>query len=657
MKKPLLLLISTIHHSMKQLTLLFVLLVIVLTDLSAQGEPFTERTVVNSGLNKPWEIVYGPGDSLYVTEAEGYLIKRINIANGNTTTLLNLTSAKSSWTSPAGTKPQGGLMGMAFHPDLLSGNAAKRYAKPYVYIAYVYQKAVPGNCASPGPTCNFSTRIARYEYRGNQLINPVVILDNMPGSSDHNSGRLTISPEVEPGSDAAHTQYRLYYTIGDMGAGQFANSSRTENAQNVDKLEGKVLRLNTENDGDAGQDGWIPNDNPFYTAGAVSPRDYVFSMGHRNPQGLVWGKVAGVNRLYSSEQSDRADDEINIIAGGNNYGWDKVSGECDGDVNGFQIGQTTIVDEAVTNCAGTTQPIFTTFHHNTTWPSSYPADGSGNANWPTIAASSIEFYGKNVIPGWPGSILVTPLKDNQIYRMKLNATGTDVTGAAIPYFVGEGNRNRRIISDPTGLKFYVMRDNAPYIQEYTYTGITLPVRLLYFRGVLQDNVAELEWSTSSETNSSHFVVERSLDGAIYSEIGTVKSTGNSGENTNYTYSDINAITQQGNTIYYRLRMVDIDGSSKYSDVVTISLNDKSDKISVLPNPTSNFSKVIINAINGGKASWKVTDNLGIVVMQNTLQLKPGANTLPLDLSRLAAGMYYLNVSGPAINQKVKLQKL
>jgi len=87
------------------------------------------------------------------------------------------------------------------------------------------------------------------------------------------------------------------------------------------------------------------------------------------------------------------------------------------------------------------------------------------------------------------------------------------------------------------------------------------------------------------------------------------------------------------------------------------LNEKVEKISVVPNPVQGISKVYITVINGGTANWKVVDNSGVVVMQNNLQLKPGANSLSLDMTRLAAGIYYLNVSGPGISQKVKLQKL
>lgn len=390
----------------------------------AQNEPFTKRTVA-SGFSSAWEMVYGPNDSLWVTENSAYKISRVNIANGTKTLLLDLSSNKSTFTT--GTQPQGGLMGLALHPNLFSSDPAVRAAKPWVYVAFVYNKATPNStCATPGAAtgCVFSTHIVRYDYIGNTLTNPTIILDNMPGSSDHNSGRLVIGPAIEPGADAAHTQYRLYYTIGDMGAGQFTNGARTENAQNVDVLEGKSLRLNTEIDGDGGADNWVPNDNPFYNATAITPQDYVFTLGHRNPQGLSWGTVNGSNILYSSEQMDRSDDEVNMLISGRNYGWDKVSGMNDGNVNGFKIGQTTSANEQAFVAATPTykDPLFQLFTCTAANMAALYANPS-NPTWPTIAISSIGFYGNNVIPGWVNSLFVTPLKKDYVYRLKLNANG------------------------------------------------------------------------------------------------------------------------------------------------------------------------------------------------------------------------------------------
>jgi len=169
-------------------------------------------------------------------------------------TLIDLTSMKNFDTTGA-KWPQGGLMGMALHPRIFSG-------KPYLYVAYVYQyiHCTPG-AGKPaedtsGP-CFFKTRIARYTYdRSSHTLNsPVTIIESLNGSNDHNSGRLTIG-------NINGNPY-LFYTIGDMGAGRFNNITRTNYAQTRDSLEGKILRLNLEADGDAGSDEWIPNDNPF----------------------------------------------------------------------------------------------------------------------------------------------------------------------------------------------------------------------------------------------------------------------------------------------------------------------------------------------------------------------------------------------------------
>jgi len=435
---------------------------------------FDKRTVA-SGFNSAWEVVYGPNDSLWVTENRAYTISRVSVANGVKTQLVDLraTDGTINFTSGSGTQPQGGLMGLAIHPNLYSSDPAVRAAKPWVYAAYVYNR---GSCPGTNTSCIFTTKIVRFDYIGNSLTNPTIILNTIPGSSDHNSGRLVMGPVIEPGSDAAHTQYRLYYTVGDMGAGQYLNTTRIINAQNVNVMEGKVLRFNTEIDGDGGTDNWVPNDNPFYNASSITAQDYVFSLGHRNPQGLAWGNVNGSDFLYSSEQMDRTDDEINVIESGRNYGWDQVSGYCDGNVNGYKIGQNTSANEqAFCNVTPSHKaPVFTLFTTSASGMAALMAQ-SNNALWPTVACSSIGFYGYNVIPGWPGSLLLTPLKKDLVYRVKLNATGDGAIGDTISYFRGDGNRIRKITVGPDGYKFYVARDagassNGGAIMEYIYTG-------------------------------------------------------------------------------------------------------------------------------------------------------------------------------------------
>ena len=243
---------------MKKLLSLSVLLTatfIFIPKIYAQNEPFTMR-VVNPAyqLNSAWELTWGPDDSLWVTENNAYLVSKINPADGGKTQLLDISALKDFTNPPKW--PQGGLMGMALHPTMYS--EWPNPSKPWVYLAYVYHYAASTGCSNGTGPCNFKTRIVRYDYQRSthSLSNPVVIIQSLNGSNDHNSGRLTIGK-------ISGVPY-LFYTIGDMGAGQFNNIGRTNNAQTRDTLEGKVLRFNLEPDGDAGAlDKWIPNDNPY----------------------------------------------------------------------------------------------------------------------------------------------------------------------------------------------------------------------------------------------------------------------------------------------------------------------------------------------------------------------------------------------------------
>lgn len=116
-----------------------------------------------------------------------------------------------------------------------------------------------------------------------------VIIDAIPKANFHNGGRIAFGPDG-----------MLYVTTGDV--------SQPGVAQNVDSLAGKILRLTSE--------GNIPADNPF-------PGNPVYSLGHRNPQGIGWD--AG-GTMYSTEFGQNTWDELNVIEAGANYGWPAVEG-------------------------------------------------------------------------------------------------------------------------------------------------------------------------------------------------------------------------------------------------------------------------------------------------------------------------------------------
>ena len=379
-------------------------------------ETFTQRTVI-ARQRMPHDLVYGPDNNIWYNERFAGTVSFVNPATGVKRIVLTLGS------NMARTGGQDGLMGLALHPAFTTG-------KPYVYISYTYQ--------SVSATVR-KIRIERYTYNSTTqtLGSPVTILQDIPGSNDHNSARLAIGPDQ-----------KLYFTIGDMGAGQFDNTSRANNAQNLNVLEGKVLRLNTELTNNT----WVPADNPFANGGVVSP---VYTLGHRNPQGLVWGNVNGSDILYSSEHGPYSDDELNVIQVGRNYGWPQVAGFCDGNYNGRTIGGFAVVSEQ-NNCTALNvkEPIKSLFPVATP-----PTDATNNMTWPSTAPSGTEFYGSNAIPGWQNSLLVAQLKAGAITRFKLSNDGQSIISDTIHYFRGKG-RFRDVVVSPDGLKLYVACDSS-----------------------------------------------------------------------------------------------------------------------------------------------------------------------------------------------------
>lgn len=383
---------------------------------TAASETFSVRTVI-ANQRMPHDLVYGPDNNIWYTERFGGTVSFVNPATGVKTTVLTLGS---KMVLVGG---QDGLMGLALHPQFKAGS-------PYVYISYTYQ--------SLNATVR-KTRIERYTYDSiNQLlIAPVTVLENIPGSNDHNSARLAIGPDL-----------KLYYSVGDMGAGQYDNLTRINNAQILTIYEGKILRLNTDT---VPGGSWIPSDNPFTNAGQPTA---VYTFGHRNPQGLVWGNVNGTAILYSSEHGPFSDDEINVIERSRNYGWPQVAGFCDGNYNGRTIGGFAVVNEQA-NCAtlNAKEPMRSIF------PSENPPTGGDNMLWPSMGPSGTEFYGSTAIPGWQNSLLVATLKAGTITRYQLSADGLSIISDTINYFRGLG-RFRDVIVSPDGLKIYVACDSS-----------------------------------------------------------------------------------------------------------------------------------------------------------------------------------------------------
>ena len=439
----------------------------------AAREDFKIRVVADK-LSDPWEISYGPDGQLWVTESKNYKVWRIDPASGKRQQLLDLTAErefprydqiddKADGGKPW---PQGGLMGMALHPDLLKG-------KPYVYLTYIYRfknAAAEGNGSEPAfKGFPFVGRVVRYTYnqKNQKLADPMVLCDSIPASSDHNGGRLLIAP--------VQGKNYLYYSIGDMGAGQFDNGGRQNKAQDKNSYEGKILRFNTEPDKDADRyDRWIPNDNPFNGA----RQNAVWSLGHRNPQGLTYALVNGKGVLYSVEHGPYGDDEVNLIEKGRNYGHPLIIGYNDGNYDGKAA---SVSDhQEIPGKWHTSYPLIVSESENAKalgaafrgpefsfYP--IPADTldqlfnkkvqGKDQEWQAYGPSSIALYTSDGIPGWKNSLLITTLKGSSLLRLKLGADGKIVDKAPTVYVKGKV-RYRDLAISADGKKIYLSADNA-----------------------------------------------------------------------------------------------------------------------------------------------------------------------------------------------------
>lgn len=227
--------------------------------------------VLNSHLNYPWEILWGPDNFIWFTEREG-TVNRMNPATGEVIKVATIPDV-------ATTTDYNGLLGMVLHPQFNTN--------PYVYVVYNYF----------APSDTMLEKVVRFTYNGTTLVSPMILIDSIIGKKNgnyiHNGSRLVISPDM-----------KLFVSTADA-------NHRWDLPQNKHMLNGKILRINL--------DGSIPADNPYGNA--------VWAIGFRNPQGLVWAN----GKLYNSMHGESTDDEINIVEKAGNYGWPYVQGYVDAD--------------------------------------------------------------------------------------------------------------------------------------------------------------------------------------------------------------------------------------------------------------------------------------------------------------------------------------
>jgi len=392
--------------------------------------------VLAGGLSNPWQLTWGPDNFLWVTEKTGKRITRIDPADGSSTDVLDIADVSASGADD-------GLLGLAF------GAGA-------VYVAYDYNSGA-----------GLRGKIVRFNYdqAAATLSSPTDVLTDLPASTVDNGGRLAVGPD-----------HKLYLTVGDQGANQYAGACAPIRSQDLPTAQqvtardwssyaGKILRIDP--------DGGIPADNPMLHG----VRSHVFSFGQRNPVGLAFGPST---LLYSADQGPRSDDEINLLQAGNNYGWPFVAGYRDDqsyryanwsaakncaqlgyDADQVPAGVPLGPPETQWTSPDYREPLKTLY----TVPNGYdfqdPACGPTYDHcWPTIVPGSLDY----LPPDTPdttlaNSLLVPSLKNGAVYALKLSQDGREVQGDALQLFRTH-NRYRDVAVSADHTKIYIATDNT-----------------------------------------------------------------------------------------------------------------------------------------------------------------------------------------------------
>ncbi|OSZ73728.1 hypothetical protein CAP36_17130 [Chitinophagaceae bacterium IBVUCB2] len=202
-----------------------------------------------------------------------------------------------------------------------------------------------------------------------------------------------------------------------------------------------------------------------------------------------------------------------------------------------------------------------------------------------------------------------------------------------------------------------VRMNSTWFREFSLAPLsTLPVKLTSFTATLNNNKVDLKWTTASEINVSHFIVEKSTDGISYSDAGMAFAYGNATDKTNYTLSDNNINTNRAAVIYYRLRSVDIDGKNELSETRIIRIgkqNENNITIVAYPNPVNNEVRITIPADWQNKqVSYELVSANGQPVKRTVAT--NSSQTETINTSSLTPGFYFVRVmcEGQVAQQKI-----
>lgn len=451
---------------------------------------------------------------------------------------------------------------------------------------------------------NLDLQLARYQVSANAdsvdaASKQIVLTIPHPTNTNHNGGRLLF------GADGY-----LYLGTGDGGgAGDIPN-----NAQNGSSLLGKMLRLNVSTMATA-PFYTIPPDNPFVSDPNVN--DEIWNLGLRNP--FRWSFDRSTGDMWIADVGQDAFEEIDFLpavsTGGHNLGWRCYEGTTAYNTTGCQA------------ASAYTAPIFTYGHNNTT--GGFSVTGGHVYRGPDYPALNGFYICADYVSGNQWTIGPDGSGGWNVFQQTVSGLPANLVA------FGEAENGTLYAASLSGNTVYKVQ----------LSGI-LPLDLRTFSGVYQKQTAQLTWETAMEQALDRFEVEYSTDGVQYRYAGKVAA-----RNKPSAYGFEHYFPFDGR-LYYRLKMIDQDGSHRYSNIITLQGREQSSAL-IFPSLV-NDGLLYIDPV-GDMASLRITSMNGTVVLQHNLEGKQGRQQI--NVSHLAQGMYLVYLEGPGSRamQKIVLQ--
>jgi protocatechuate 3,4-dioxygenase beta subunit len=261
-------------------------------------------------------------------------------------------------------------------------------------------------------------------------------------------------------------------------------------------------------------------------------------------------------------------------------------------------------------------------------------DGSGQYSFTSLPAGTYAVGFSNLPNGYTRTLIVGSIND--VSNSDMNADGKT---NAVTLVGGEYN---------------------PNLDAGIYFGFPLPALELKatIAIIKENNLCDVNWFTREEQNTSRFEIERSVDGVNFEKVGSHLASGNTTGLTNYDFNDnIDAVSNQP-ILYYRIKLIDVDGKYSYSNTISVKPNENQEQgVSVYPVPFMNELWISYQSLEEADVVVELTDLSGRVLTQKSMQISKGSNQIHLaELQSLASANYVVRIknltSGDVYIQKV-----